>query len=83
MTRPVIGIIGNRHLINEQYSTHAGGTMNSEAVAEVSGCLPLLIPADPHFVSVEELLEVLVQSCRVLVLEKVFLWAQLMVQLVL
>ena len=32
--------------------------MNSAAVADVSGCLPLLIPSDPHFVSVEELLEV-------------------------
>ncbi len=58
MTRPVIGIIGNHHLINDQYSTHAGGTMNSEAVAEVSGGLPLVIPADPRFVSVDELLEV-------------------------
>jgi putative glutamine amidotransferase len=51
--RPVIGIIGNHHLINDQYSTHAGGTMNSEAVAEVSGCMPLLIPSDPRFVSTE------------------------------
>jgi len=58
MTRPVIGIIGNHHLINDQYSTHAGGTMNSEAVAEVSGGLPLVIPADPRFVCVAELMEV-------------------------
>jgi hypothetical protein len=49
--RPIIGIIGNHHLINDQYSTHAGGTMNSEAVAEVSGCMPLLIPSDPRFVT--------------------------------
>ena len=58
MHRPVVGIIGNSYLINDQYPTHAGGTMNSEAVAEVSGCLPLLIPSDPRFVRVEELLEV-------------------------
>jgi putative glutamine amidotransferase len=58
MTRPVIGIIGNHHLINDQYSTHAGGTMNSEAVAEVAGGLPLVIPADPRFVCVHELMEV-------------------------
>lgn len=32
--------------------------MNSEAVAEVSQALPLLIPADPRYVSVPELLEV-------------------------
>jgi putative glutamine amidotransferase len=58
MARPVIGIIGNHHLINDQYATHAGGTMNSEAVAEVSDAIPLLIPADPRLVSTAELLEV-------------------------
>ncbi|WP_425074489.1 gamma-glutamyl-gamma-aminobutyrate hydrolase family protein [Sagittula sp. S175] len=58
MTRPVVGIIGNSHLINDQYLAHAGGAMNSEAVAQVSHCLPLLIPADPRLVTVEELLEV-------------------------
>ncbi len=58
MVRPVVGIIGNSYLMNDQYPTHAGGTMNSEAVSNVSDCVPLLIPADPRFVSVEELLEV-------------------------
>ncbi len=57
MTRPKIGIIGNPTLIGETYPAHAGGTMNSQAVAEVSGAIPLLIPADPRLVSVEELLE--------------------------
>lgn len=57
MTRPRVGIIGNSYLINDQYPAHAGGTMNSEAVAEVSGAMPLLVPADPRFVTVPELLE--------------------------
>lgn len=57
MSRPVVGIIGNSYLLNDQYPTHAGGTMNSDAVANVAGCLPLLIPADPRFLSVNELLE--------------------------
>ncbi|WP_121634385.1 gamma-glutamyl-gamma-aminobutyrate hydrolase family protein [Tropicibacter alexandrii] len=57
MARPIVGIIGNQHLINDQYPAHAGGAMNSEAVASVSDCMPLLIPADPRFVMVEELLE--------------------------
>ena len=56
MTRPVVGIIGNQHLINETYPAHAGGVMNTEAVSCVSGCLPLLVAADPRFVSVEELM---------------------------
>lgn len=57
MARPKVGIIGNSYLINDEYPAHAGGTMNSEAVAEVAGCMPLLIPSDPRFLSVEELLE--------------------------
>ena len=55
--RPIVGIIGNMNLINDEYPVHAGGTTNSSAVAEVAGCLPLLIPTDPRYVSVEELLE--------------------------
>lgn len=57
MVRPVVGIIGNHYLLNDQYPAHAGGMMNSEAIAQVSECLPLLIPADPRLVSVAELLE--------------------------
>ena len=55
--RPVVGIIGNMNLLNESYPVHAGGTMNSEAVAEVAGCLPIIIPSDPRYVSVGELLD--------------------------
>ncbi|MEM9974710.1 MAG: gamma-glutamyl-gamma-aminobutyrate hydrolase family protein [Pseudomonadota bacterium] len=56
MARPIVGIIGNSHLINDQYPAHAGGSMNSHAVAQVSQALPMIIPADPEFVSVEELM---------------------------
>jgi putative glutamine amidotransferase len=58
MTRPVVGIIGNYHLIDGHYPSHGGGTMNSEAVARVAGAVPLIIPTDPNWVSVEELLEI-------------------------
>lgn len=58
MSRPVVGIIGNSHTINNTYEVHGGGRMNSEAVAEVAGCLPLLIPADPRLVNVADLLDV-------------------------
>ena len=57
MSRPVIGIIGNRHLINDQYRVLGGGMMNAAAVANVSGALPLIIPADPTLVTVAELME--------------------------
>lgn len=55
--RPVVGIIGNMYLLNESYPVHAGGTMNSNAVAQGAGCLPLIIPSDPRYVSVGELLD--------------------------
>ncbi|MFC7704062.1 gamma-glutamyl-gamma-aminobutyrate hydrolase family protein [Plastorhodobacter daqingensis] len=56
MSRPIVGIISNSYLINEEYPAHAGGTMNTQAVADVAGCMPLLVPADPRFLSVNELL---------------------------
>ncbi len=57
MARPIVGIIGNSYLINDEYPAHAGGSMNSHAVAQVSDALPMIIPADPEFVSVAELRE--------------------------
>jgi putative glutamine amidotransferase len=58
MARPVVGIIGNSYTINDRYPAHAGGTINSAAVAEVADCVPLIIPSDPRYVSVAELMEV-------------------------
>ena len=56
MARPVVGIISNNYLLNDQYPAHAGGVMNTAAVAEVSDCTPLLIPSDPDYVCVSEIL---------------------------
>jgi putative glutamine amidotransferase len=58
MARPVVGIIGNSHLLNDQYPAHAGGTMVSHAVGCVSGAVPLIVPADPTVVTIPDLLEV-------------------------
>ena len=57
MSRPVIGIIGNSYLLDSEYPVHAGGTMNSNAVAAVANCMPLIVPSDPDYVSVDELLD--------------------------
>ena len=57
MPRPVIGIMSNSHVLNENYDVQAVGIMNCAAVREVAGCLPLMIPADPALASVEDLLE--------------------------
>ncbi len=56
MTRPIVGIISNSYLLNDQYPVHAGGVMNMDAIAQVAGCMPILVPADPAHVSVAELM---------------------------
>lgn len=58
MRRPVIGIIGNNHDLQEGFPVQLGAAMNSTAVAQVAQGLPLIIPADPKAVSVAELLDV-------------------------
>jgi len=55
--RPVVGIIGNSYLINDQYPAFAIGEMNAEAVATVAGVLPLAVPPHPEYVAIEDLLE--------------------------
>lgn len=57
MDKPVVGIIGNRAVLDGEYPALTSGTMNIEAIAEVSGCMPIVIPADPNFVNVDDLLE--------------------------
>ncbi len=44
MPKPVIGIITNAFLVNDQYPAHAAGAMNVDAIADVCDALPLLIP---------------------------------------
>lgn len=56
MARPVIGIIGNSYLINDEYPAHAAGRMNCEAIAEVSGAIPMIVPSCPGLVSVADLM---------------------------
>ena len=58
MALPVVGIIGNTYLMNDQYPVHVGGAMNAHAVRDVSGALPLIIPSDPDLVSIAELRDV-------------------------
>jgi len=56
LSRPVIGIIGNSHLINDSYLVQAAGDMNMQAVRDVCDGLPLIVPADPGMVSVTDLM---------------------------
>ncbi|MXU65454.1 gamma-glutamyl-gamma-aminobutyrate hydrolase family protein [Oceanomicrobium pacificus] len=57
MSRPVIGIIGNVHIINDEYPVQAAGVSNIEAIAQVTGATPLIVPALPHAVGVSDLID--------------------------
>jgi putative glutamine amidotransferase len=56
MARPVVGIISNSHLINDQYLVQAAGAMNVQALAEVSGVVPIILPAEPDLLNIQDLM---------------------------
>ena len=56
MPRPIVGIIGNSHMITDTYHVHAGGYHSSSAISKVADCTPVIVPSDPELVGVEELL---------------------------
>lgn len=56
MARPVIGIIGNAYLVNDEYPVQASGVMNVEAVAEICDALPLIVPSLYERVGVDDLM---------------------------
>src|SRR6056297_1911517 len=57
MARPVIGIMASRRLVDDQYVVDMAGRLNAEALARVTGALPVVIPADPGIAPPEDLLE--------------------------
>jgi putative glutamine amidotransferase len=56
MTRPVVGIVSNTHLLNDEYLIHGAGAMNARALADVSGVMPIVIPSDPSAVDIAQLM---------------------------
>lgn len=58
MARPIIGIIGNHYLINDEYPAFAVGVMNTAAIAQVCDAVPMMVPTDPTYTSVAELMDV-------------------------
>ncbi|MEO0912981.1 MAG: gamma-glutamyl-gamma-aminobutyrate hydrolase family protein, partial [Pseudomonadota bacterium] len=57
MARPIVGIIGNHYLLNDEYPAQTVGEHNINAVSEVAGALPLLIPSLPQAVDIPSVLE--------------------------
>lgn len=57
MRKPVIGIIANHDLLNEEYPAYTSGSMNAVALAQVSGAMPLVIPANPDQVDIGSIMD--------------------------
>lgn len=56
MRKPVVGVISNAHLINEEYKVQAAGQMNLTAVATVCGATPLIVPSVADLASTDDLM---------------------------
>lgn len=57
MTRPIIGIVSNHYLINDEYPVYGGGRFDTRAIAQVCDALPVIIPADTRVTPVAEVME--------------------------
>jgi putative glutamine amidotransferase len=57
-TKPVVGVIGNAHRIENRYATQSVGEKNLRAVAEVANALPLMFAGAPDITDIGALLEV-------------------------
>jgi putative glutamine amidotransferase len=55
--RPVVGVIGNAHRIENRFATQMVGERNLLAVAEVAGALPLMFAASPAITDIGALLD--------------------------
>jgi putative glutamine amidotransferase len=58
MRKPVVGVIGNAHFVENRFNLQAVGLRNLRAVAEVAGALPLMFASVPDITDVDTLLEV-------------------------
>ncbi|MEZ5815666.1 MAG: gamma-glutamyl-gamma-aminobutyrate hydrolase family protein [Hyphomicrobiaceae bacterium] len=58
MAKPVVGVIGNAHTIENRFPAQICGEKNLRAVAEVAGALPLVFAGIPEITDVGSLLEV-------------------------
>jgi len=57
MKRPVVGVIGNAHRVENRFNIHGVGERNLRAVAEVAGALPLMFAGTPDITDIAALLQ--------------------------
>jgi len=57
MKRPVIGVIGNTHLVENRFTAQLVGERNLRAVAESTGALPMMFAGTPEITDIDALLD--------------------------
>lgn len=57
MKRPVVGVIGSAHIVENRFPAQRVGERNLMAVSEVVGALPLIFAGDPTLTDIDALLE--------------------------
>jgi putative glutamine amidotransferase len=58
MKRPVVGVIGSMHLVENRFAAQRVGERNLRAVADVVGALPLMFAGSPEITDIDALLDV-------------------------
>ena len=56
--RPVVGVIGNTHIVENRFPAQLCGERNLRAVAEVAGALPVIFAGAPDITDIGALLDV-------------------------
>ena len=56
MSKPVVGVIGNSHLVENRFAAHMVGEKNLRAIAEVAGALPVMFAGAPEITDIDALL---------------------------
>jgi putative glutamine amidotransferase len=57
MRKPVVGVIGNAHRMENRFAVQMVGERNLRAVADVAGALPLMFAGEPEITDVAALLD--------------------------
>lgn len=58
MKKPVIGVIGNPHVVENRFPAQLVGERNMRAVSDVAGALPLMFAGNPEITGISDLLAV-------------------------
>ncbi len=56
MTKPVVGVIGNVHEVENRFPAQMVGERNLRAIADVTGALPLMFAGTPEITDIDTLL---------------------------